>query len=1010
MAQRSTHLLPFGHPGRTPRVTIRTPDRRAARHRHARLAGRHRRELRRGHTCRVRSSGKHRQVAAQSSKAFAAGRYIVTFADEPAATYDGAIGGYARTRPDAGRKLDPTRGEVLRYRARLTAIHDSALAAVGARKIYDYTVTTNGVAAQLTSAQARRLSGAPGVVSLEKDVRRQLTTTESPAFLGLSDAGGLWSRLGGSRTAGSGVIVGVIDSGIWPESPSFAGAELKRDRAGLPVESTGLRGRWFGACVQGEQFDSQDCNDKLIGARYYVDGFGKQDLLEDEYLSPRDGGGHGTHTASTAAGNRVEGVEIDGFAQGTASGMAPGARVAAYKVCWEGKSGGGCANSDSVAAIDDAVADGVDVINYSVGSSSESSPLDAVEQAYRRAANAGIFVANSAGNSGPGASTLDHPSPWLTTVAASTFRKAQQALELGDGRRFVGASITSTLPQTALVTSVSVKLASATERDAALCVPGTLDAAKAAGKLVQCDRGVIARVDKSFEVSRAGGAGMVLTNTAPSSLNSDFHAVPTVHVDEKARAAILAYIAEQGTTATAAVTALRARESSIQVPEVAEFSSRGPSTTTGGDILKPDLSAPGVDVLAAVAPPSNHGRSYDFYSGTSMSSPHIAGIAALVKAAHPGWSPMAVKSALMTTARDHATTTDPFAQGAGFVRPNTAVDPGLVFDAGANDWRSWMKSLGVQFAPPYDTLPVVEGPDLNQASIAVGAMAGRRTITRTVTNVSSTSEKYTVRSAVPGISVAASPERFTIAPGASQKVTITLTRADAALGAYAKGFVTLTGSAKHVVRVPVAVRPVAISAPAEITGTIAEGSKTFSVTPGFTGTLSTTVAGLIGATPEAGSVTTGPFDFTAPATSAATKAYTMDVAAGTSLVRFDVDATSDADDLDLFVYRNGELVAYSASGAADERVTIREPQAGTYVAYVNGYSTGAGGAYTHTSWAVGTGAAGNLAVSPRSTSATLARPVSLTASWSGLDPAKRYLGLIGYGGATEITVVSVNSR
>ncbi len=944
-------------------------------------------------------------AAAAPASPASAGRYLVTFLDEPAASYEGTTQGYARTRPDAGSKLDPTRTEVIRWRSRLSSAHDRALSAVGATKLADYTVATNGVAVQLTADQARTLSRAPGVVRMEKDVLKTADTIDSPAFLGLSGPTGLWSKIGTQTTAGNGVIVGVIDTGIWPESASFAGAELKRDQAGQPVATTGLRGRWFGPCIQGEQFTSQSCNDKLIGARYYVDGFGKQNIAQTEYLSPRDGDGHGSHTASTAAGNRVENVTIDGTAIGTASGMAPGARVAAYKVCWEAKPGasGGCFNRDSVAAIDDAVADGVDVLNYSIGGSSESGPLDVVEQAFRRASNLGIFVANSAGNSGPGTSTLDHPSPWLTTVAASTFRLAEKAVQLGNGQRFVGASITATLPaQTALVSSVAAKLAAATAGDAALCIPGTLDPVKATGKIVQCDRGVIARADKSFEVKRAGGVGMILTNTTASSLNSDFHSVPTVHVSDAARTPIVAYLAANPATATAAIVPLLTGESKTQVPEVAAFSSRGPSTTTSGDILKPDLAAPGVDVLAAVAPPTNHGRSYDFLSGTSMSSPHIAGLGALMKAAHPTWSPAAVKSALMTTARDHITAPDPFAQGAGFVRPNLAVDPGLVFDAGPNDYRSYMVGLGVRFSAPYDTLPAVDGSDLNQPSIAVGALAGRQTVTRTVTNVGTVKETYSVTSAVPGMTVTASPKSFTLAPGAKQVVQITLTRDKATLGAWAKGNLTLNSRA-HTVRIPVAVRPVAIAAPSEITGTGSEGSVDFSVTPGFTGNLDTSVTGLVGATPVAGSVVNGPF---APAETAATKAFTLVVPAGTKVARFDVDASGATDDLDLYVYQAGKLVDLSASAAGDEQVTLTDPAAGTYTAYVNGYDTANGGGFSYTQWAVPGVDVGNVTVTDN-VNATLATPVTLTARWSGLDATQRYFGFIGYAGAADRTMVSI---
>ena len=942
----------------------------------------------------------------QTSKAVAAGRYIVTFAEEPAASYEGGVAGFPRTRPDAGKKLDPTRPEVVRYRDRLTKQHDAALTRVGATKLYDYTVATNGVLSDLTAAQARTLSSTAGV-RLEEDAIRTLDTTETPALLGLSGAGGLWSKLGGDRRAGEGIIVGVIDSGIWPEAASFAGTAPRRDKAGQPVPADGLRpAGWTGACVQGEQFSSQHCNDKLIGARYYVAGFGKKNIAQEEYLSPRDGGGHGTHTASTAAGNRVTGVAIDGEQQGSgiASGMAPGADVAAYKVCWEAKPGAsaGCFNGDSIAAIDDAVADGVDVINYSVGGSSESSPLDSVEQAYRRASNANVFVAASAGNSGPGASTLDHPSPWLTTVAASTFRKSEKAVKLGDGQIFVGASISpALLPQTRLVASAGSLLTSADPDLGRLCYPGTLDPAKVTGAIVQCDRGGNGRAEKSVEVKRAGGVGMVLTNTGPGSLNSDFHAVPTVHVDVTARAKITAYLA--GTTAPTA--AFVPGSSGVQVPEVAAFSSRGPSTTTGGDILKPDLAAPGVDVLAAVAPPSNFGRSYDYYSGTSMSSPHIAGIGALLRATHKTWTPAEVKSAMMTTAKDHATSRDPFAQGAGFVVPNRATDPGLVFPAGATDYRRYMVGLGVQFAAPNDTLQALDGSDLNQASLAIGALAGRQVVTRTVKNVSAQTETYEVSEDVAGLDITASESPLVVKAGETKTFTLTVTTGTTAtLGTYAKGSLTFKSSA-HTVRIPVAVKPVAISAPTEISGTGASGSATYTVTAGFTGTLDTSVTGLAAGTSTAGTVTSG-----APSTTpnASNAVFPVTIPAGAPLVRFDLDATSTTDDLDLYLFKAGaaDPIDFSASAAGDEQLTYTDLPAGSYTLVVNGYDTGGGGAFTFTSYVVPTGAAGNLTVTDDKP-VTLASPVELVASWRGLDPAKRYLGVISYAGATETTIVSI---
>ncbi|MDQ1641259.1 MAG: hypothetical protein QOJ90_610, partial [Actinomycetota bacterium] len=330
----------------------------------------------------------------RAATAYSAGRYIVTFNEDPAASYDGTQKGFAATRPARGKKLATSSSAVKAWRGHLTSRHDAALSAVGATKLYDYTVTNNAVATQLTAKQAARLAKIAGVVSLEKDALRQPDTTDSPAFLGLSKTGGLWSQLGGAKNAGAGTVVGVVDTGIWPESEAFQGG------TGIPVPAT-----WHGTCQAGVNFGTSTCNDKLVGARYYVAGFDKHNISSEDYLSPRDGAGHGSHTASTAAGNNGTTVTIDGHLIGKGSGMAPGAKIAMYKVCWEGKPGipAGCYNSDSVAAINQAVADGVDVINYSIGGTSESSILDSVEQAFRAASNAGVFVANSAGNSGPGA-------------------------------------------------------------------------------------------------------------------------------------------------------------------------------------------------------------------------------------------------------------------------------------------------------------------------------------------------------------------------------------------------------------------------------------------------------------------------------------------------------------------------------------------------------------------------------------------------------------------------------
>jgi len=658
------------------------------------------------------------------------------------------------------------------------------------------------------------------------------------------------------------------------------------------------------------------------------------------------------------------------------------------------------------------VLDGVDVLNYSIGGGSESSVLDPVEQAFRGASNAGVFAANSAGNSGPGASTFDHPSPWVTTVAAATFRRAFQVVELGDGQRFVGVSTTAGLPNaTQLVTSLSVKAAGATDTNAKLCAPGTLDPAKASGKVVQCDRGVIDRIAKSAEVKRVGGVAMVMTNTSENSLNGDYHFVPSVHVSHLARQPILDYIASAGAGATAKFVPLTAAElaAAPQVPEIAAFSSRGPSVTLAGDLIKPDVAAPGVDVVAAVAPPSGFGRSWDFLSGTSMSSPHVAGFGALLKAAHPTWMPSEIKSALMTTATDTVSSgDDPFAQGAGFAQPNFAVDPGLVYPTTPNEYRSFMIGLGVQFAPPFDTLPPITTSNLNQPAIGIGDLAGVETVSRRVKNVGDATATYTATTEIDGFSVEVTPNELSLDPGEEAEFTVEFTRTDAPLGAWAIGSLTWTGGG-HVVRSPIALEPVTVSAPVEIhADASAEGSEDFQVTPGFTGTLNSSVAGLVGVTPVADSVTTGPFDIDNPVVDADTKLYEVSVPDGTRVARFSLDAGDDTADLDLFVYRDGEFVVLSASGAADEEITLIQPLAGTYQVYVNGFATPGGStSYELANFVVGAGSAGNATITPSSVAVTTGEPVTLTVSWFGLDPAKRWLGAVEYENSDEVTLVSV---
>ncbi len=934
------------------------------------------------------------------------GNYLVRMSESPVVGYRGGVAGYKATAPKSGDKIDPNHPEVARYAAYLDSRHDAALAQVGGgRKIYDYHFAVNGFAAELSADQAARLAKMPGVVSVEQDVADTIDTLSTRNFLGLTASNGIWAQLGGPESAGEDIVVGVIDTGIWPEHPSVS------DRTG--ENANGIDGKldyqqipgWHGKCVPGEAFNASMCNQKLIGCQFYVDGFGAANRASDEFLSCRDSDSHGTHTATTAAGNHNVPAGVTGFPLGTVSGMAPRARIAAYKTCWRAPGATAtCFGSDRAAAIDQAVADGVDVLNHSIGAT-RTNFLDVVQVAFLFAADAGVFVAASGGNEGPGASTVASPGPWTTTVAASTHdRFFAGAATLGDGSTHNGASLTAGIGQTALVyagnAAVAVDPAPADGQTlaagAALCFANYLEPALVAGKMVLCDRGISARVDKSAEVKRAGGVAMILRNVgaAGQTLNADFHSVPSVHVDVAPGTAIKAYMdGTAGATASISNNGI----GTTAAPFIASFSSRGPITAAGGDLLKPDITAPGVDVFAGVSPHAAGGELFGFLSGTSMSSPHIAGLAALMKQRHPDWSPMMIKSAMMTTATQILGTganANAFAQGAGHVNINAAVDPGLVYDSGFNDWIAMICGVGQLTGCATSTDP----SDFNQASIAIGDLAGSQTIKRTVKNVGPAGT-YTVSVVAPaGITVTVAPASMTLATGQSANYTVTFTRTTATLNAYAFGSLTWSDGAGHNVKSPLVIRPVALSAPATLNLSGTSGSTSFPVRFGFNGGYSVLPVGLTPATTQAGNVVDDPldtFNSAAPTAGQGFTAHTVNVPAGTLIARFALfDAFTDGnDDLDMWVANPAGVVQFvSATATSAETVTVISPAAGNWTVYVHGFATdGPDANYSLFNWNVGSTNLGNHSASFPA-SATIGGTGTVTYNWSGLAPGTKYLG------------------
>lgn len=963
---------------------------------------------------------------------FTAGRYIVTLVDNAAATYDGGVTGFSATQPGEGEQLDVDAQAVQEYSEFLAGEQQAAADAVGASIDYSYTLALNGFSAELSGDQASALQEQGGVLAVTLDTLHQVDAVPSTTFMGLDGPGGVWESIGGADQAGDGVVVGVLDTGIAPEHPSFAGDPLGTSDGDAPFVSgenvvfhKADGSDFVGVCQIGEQFTASDCSTKIIGARYFVDGFGLGaigDASEGEYVSPRDGDGHGSHTASTAAGDHQVTASVGGFDYGMISGVAPAAKIAAYKVCWTGNDptttdDDGCAGADLLAAIDQAVADGVDVINYSIGGGSATTTVSPEDQAFLGAAAAGIFVAASAGNSGPGASTADHGSPWYTTVAASTIPSYEGTVTLGNGLAIAGASITlhGDVPVAGpLVRGDLVAAAGHDPADSLLCGPDSLDPALATGKIVMCERGVYARTDKSVEVAAAGGIGMILVNRTPGSVDTDLHSVPTVHLDDTHWTELYEYSALPD--ATASMLEGNSTDYTPPTPQVAGFSSRGPVLADGSDIIKPDIAAPGVSILAAGANAEGAEPTFQFLSGTSMSSPHIAGLAALYLGERPNASPAEIKSAMMTTAyntvdQNNEAVTDPFAQGAGQVDPTRFFEPGMLYLNGLADWYSYIEGVGYDLG---DTVDPIDPSNLNLASIGVGALTGAETITRTVT--ATEAGTWNAEVSLAGIDAVVEPSTLSFAAaGETASYTVTFNRVDAPLDEFATGWLDWVNyeDASKVVHSPVAVQPVTLLAPESVAGEGTTGSVDVTVTPGGDGDIPLTVDGL-----APGIRVANPADPAAEHTGNGTTgdkyAYQVELPAGLALARFDLDAIDNSADLDLVVDLldgdGGNPVArwVSATGSADEQVNVLAPDAGFYLIKVSIYSGTTDFDVTNFAVAAGLGD-GAFAVNPEVLTGVAGQPVTYTASWAGLNPDTAYLGMVSYGGTSLQTLVSVNS-
>ncbi|XVF73321.1 hypothetical protein PTKIN_Ptkin12aG0192300 [Pterospermum kingtungense] len=634
--------------------------------------------------------------------------------------------------------------------------------------LYSYESAFFGFAAKLSAKQLESLKKVDGFVSVIPNKMLSLHTTHSPQFLGLSGSKGLWS----SSDLKSDVIIGVVDTGIWPEHVSF------QDHGLGPVPA-----RWKGTCEKGTRFSPSNCNRKLIGARAFYKGYlAKGGNITGKYLSARDTEGHGTHTASTAAGDHVPNANLFGLANGSAAGMRYSARIAVYKVCWQG-----CTSVDILAGMEQAIKDGVDVLSISLASTSGAEPYDAdfIAIGSFSAFASGIFVAFSAGNSGPREYTAVNTAPWIMTVAASTIdRSFPTIVKLGNGQTFEGSSFyTGEATKSLLI----VYGKTAGGEKARYCFPGSLNPELVKGKIVVCEQGEIPDGEKGEQVKLAGGVAMIILGARGEDLATSVNILPDTLLGALASEAIMKYV--MSTKAPTASIAFKGTTYGTRAPMVAAFSSRGPNLV-GPDVIKPDVTAPGVDILAAwpaeTSPSSLESDKrrvlFNMISGTSMACPHVSGIAALLKSKHKNWSPAAIKSALMTTAytTDHMgkpiadlgfyRSATPFAFGSGHVDPIKASDPGLIYDITAMDYVYYLCSLNYnasQMSMFVDgfTCPkkaTMQPGDLNYPSFAVNFERKAQNISftykRTVTNVGVPISTYKVSVEEPkGVSVIVKP-------------------------------------------------------------------------------------------------------------------------------------------------------------------------------------------------------------------------------------------------------------
>ncbi|HEX8605112.1 MAG TPA: S8 family serine peptidase, partial [Pseudoduganella sp.] len=678
------------------------------------------------------------------------------------------------------------------------------------------------------------------------------------------------------------------------------------------------------------------------------------------------------------------------------------------------------------------------------------SPLEPVEQAFRQAVAAGVFVAAAGGNYGPG-NTVNHMGPWIATVAAATHdRTHTAAVTLGNGQVFRGSSLSArALSARSVIRAGAAVMAGGDSSFAQQCFGAEeagamqLDPAKVAGKIVACSRGFIEPTRQVAVVKAAGGAGVILLdNGSGPSLN--LYSLPTIYVDQADGEAIYAYAGTAGARAALSASEL----TPMHGPVLADFSSRGPNGFDPG-VMKPDMTAPGVDILAGVSPglsPAQRSAvvagtapaySLSMYmSGTSMATPHVAGLAALLKQRHGDWSPAAIKSALMTTGRTVLPTslegdqdgTLPWGQGAGLVVPNGAADPGLVYDITPSDYQRYVCGASGDGADCGEG--GMKGFALNLASIALPGVVGNQTITRSVTNVGDTTALYNASTHLDGFDVTVMPATLQLAPGETQSYTVSLARTDAAHGAWKLGEL-VWDDGEHKVRSPLQARyNSGVEAPAIVSATSISGNRQIDVQAGFDGVMTAVRGGMREYTRLAQTVTQaapGSIDSMNDVVNACkargpgVKAVSIGIPNNTVVARFEISSRDTEggadDDLDLAVLdQYNQLVGFSGHADSNESVTLVRPGMGVAKICVLGYQLKNGSSTSFTlsyATAIPNDTRGNVKLAlPAAVKQGGSYPVGV--SWTGLEQGKHYLGgvylLNPVSGAGTVTQLDIDTR